>query len=79
MEGEEEVVTETGEVVKVAKAKPTPYETLRRVLDDERYFAVRQLLSESSEGHLAQYHFEAPLPAVAPVQGGVQPPAPPVL
>jgi hypothetical protein len=55
-----EVVTETGEVVKVAKAKPTPYETVRKVLDDARYIPVRELLSASTEGALAQYHFEAP-------------------
>jgi hypothetical protein len=56
-----EVVNEAGEVVQVAKAKPTPYETLRKVLDDARYYPVRELLSASSEGALAAYHFEAPM------------------
>ena len=61
----EEVVTASGEVVKVAKAAPTPYETLRKVLDDARYFPVREVLNASTEGALAQYHFEAPQVAVA--------------
>jgi hypothetical protein len=58
-------VNEAGEVVKVAKAKPTPYETLRKVLDDARYHPVRELLSASSEGALAAYVFEAPADVVA--------------
>jgi hypothetical protein len=35
----------------------TPYTTLRRVLDDPRYDAVRVILSESEEGTLSNYHF----------------------
>jgi hypothetical protein len=52
---------ELEETVDVAKAKPTPYETLRKVLDDARYHPVRKLLSASSEGALAAYHFEVPV------------------
>jgi len=82
MEEVEEVVNETtGEVTRVVKAKPTPYETLRKVLDDERYYPVRQLLSASNEGPLSEYTFEAPLPA-APAAStctadAALPPAPP--
>jgi hypothetical protein len=54
---EVEVVDAAGEVqlVQVAKSKPTPYDTLRKVLDDERYDPVRALLSRSTEGVLAEY------------------------
>lgn len=82
LEETEEVTLESGEVVKVAKAKPTPYETLRKVLDDARYFPVREVLSKSTEGALAQYHFEAPevpLPAApTSTEGSTLPPVPPV-
>mmetsp|Transcript_30232 Transcript_30232/g.50573 ORF Transcript_30232/g.50573 Transcript_30232/m.50573 type:complete len:629 (+) Transcript_30232:70-1956(+) len=79
-EMEEEVVDAvTGETktvkVKVTKAKPTPYETLRKVLDDERYHPARQLLSQSVEGPLALYHFEAPADETATMD--VVPPTPP--
>eukprot|EP01032_Pedospumella_encystans_P027352 gene27352-30919_t len=74
----EEVVTASGEVVKVAKAAPTPYETLRKVLDDARYFPVREVLNASTEGALAQYRFEAPLPPVPAEGAAVLPPVPPV-
>jgi hypothetical protein len=74
-----EVVNEAGEVVKVVKAKPTPYETLRKVLDDERYHPVRLLLSASTEGALAEYHFEAPLPVVPAETAVTLPPAPPAV
>jgi len=79
LEETEEVTLESGEVVKVAKAKPTPYETLRKVLDDARYFPVREMLSNSTEGALAQYNFEAPLPAPpAASDGSALPSVPPV-
>ncbi len=34
---------------------------MRSVLDDERYDAVREALSESREGSLAKYRFEKPV------------------
>jgi hypothetical protein len=39
----------------------TPYDTMRSILDDARYHAVREILSASSEGSLARYHFERPV------------------
>jgi hypothetical protein len=59
-------VLEGGELEGLVKAKPTPYETLRKVLDDARYHPVRELLSGSSEGALAAYKFE--LPASPPAE-----------
>ena len=59
------------------------YETLRKVLDDERYYPVRQLLSASNEGPLSEYTFEAPLPAAPAASTSTAdaalPPAPPSL
>jgi hypothetical protein len=39
------------------KKPPTPYETLRKVLDSERYSAVRRVLDASEEGLLAHYSY----------------------
>lgn len=36
---------------------PTPYTTLRKILDHPRYDAVRQVLSNSDEGVLSKYTF----------------------
>ena len=41
--------------------KPNPYQTLRKVLDDERYHPLRTVLGSSVEGVLASYSFEAPV------------------
>jgi len=73
---EEEVEVEvtdetTGEKTKVKvmqAVKPTPYQTLRKALDDERYHPIRLLLSASQEGILAEYHFEPPMPEPAPTK-----------
>jgi Mg-chelatase subunit ChlD len=61
-----EVIDESGEIVteKVTKTrKVTPYDTLRKVLDDVRYDPVRVVLSNSNEGVLSRYHFE-PITAI---------------
>ena len=42
------------------RAQVTPYDTMRRVLDDDRYDAIRTILSGSTEGLLATYSFTAP-------------------
>jgi len=42
------------------KAKVDPYITFRKVVDDETYYPVRELLSGSNEGVLAHYSFTAP-------------------
>ncbi len=49
--------TETGKKKDNNKSnnKITPYETFRRAIDDERYDKIRKILSDSEEGHLAQY------------------------
>lgn len=47
--------------------KPTPYQTLRKVLDDERYHPLRTVLGASTEGVLASYSFEAPVKASSDV------------
>ena len=57
-EGDEEVVV----VTKKARKAITPYDTLRRVLDDKRYDDVRESLRESSQ-ELAG--LTAPLPSPA--------------
>jgi hypothetical protein len=59
-------VLEGGEID--ALGRPTPYQTLRKVLDDARYHPVRELLSASSEGALAAYRFEAPVALVEKVE-----------
>lgn len=43
------------------KKKIDPYATLRKVLDDERYFSVREVLSASTESELAWYQFTRPV------------------
>jgi hypothetical protein len=44
---------------KEAAAKPNPYDTFRKAMDDERYNNIRKILSESQEGELADYSFTA--------------------
>eukprot|EP01034_Spumella_vulgaris_P032809 gene32809-40495_t len=64
---EEEVieVNEEGEeVVTKTTRKANPYDTLRKVLDDSRYDAIRSVLSASEEGMLVDYHFTPPEPVV---------------
>ncbi len=53
VDGGTERDTETGK--KKDNNKITPYETFRRAMDDERYDKIRKFLSDSEEGHLAQY------------------------
>merc|ERR1712230_349359 len=55
---EDEEVTVDG----VSRAKPTPYETMRKALDAPRYDAVRTMLSEYNGAPFADYTFE-PAPA----------------
>merc|ERR1711977_578912 len=50
---EDEEVTVDG----VSRAKPTPYETMRRALDAPRYDAVRAMLSEFDGAPFAEYTF----------------------
>jgi hypothetical protein len=59
VEVEEEEEDEEGVVVlvKKQKQKTSPFETLRRVLDDEQYHPVREVLSRSSEHQLAGFTF----------------------
>jgi len=52
-----EVVAENGTVV---QQQITPAETLRKALDDSRYFPIREILNKSSEGLLEKYVFETP-------------------
>ena len=51
---EDEEVTVDG----VSRAKPTPYETMRKALDAPRYDAVRVMLSEFDGAPFAEYTFE---------------------
>lgn len=55
-------VNAAGETVP-AQATVTPYDTMRSVLDDERYDNVREVLSASDEGPLASYSFKRVAPA----------------
>ena len=50
---EDEEVTVDG----VSRAKPTPYQTMRRALDAPRYDAVRAILSEFNGAPFADYTF----------------------
>lgn len=52
-----EVLAEDGTVV---QQQITPAETLRKALDDPRYFPIREILNMSSEGLLENYVFETP-------------------
>ena len=52
-----ETVAEDGAVT---TQQITPEETLRKALDDERYFPIREILSKSQEGLLKHYNFLAP-------------------
>jgi hypothetical protein len=58
LETEVEVENDKGETVKVTK-KVTPYQTLRKLLDSNKYDVVRKILSESQENSLANYTFIA--------------------
>merc|ERR1712196_637560 len=53
---EDEVETVDG--VSVTKARPTPYQTMRKALDAPRYDAVRTMLSEYNGAPFADYTFE---------------------
>jgi hypothetical protein len=46
-----------------ATNKVTPYDTMRKLLDDERYDSVREVLSNSTEQALEQYQFVRPPPS----------------
>ena len=50
-----EVIDENGTMV---KQQINPAETLRKALDDSRYFPIRKILSESVEGLLKKYVFK---------------------
>jgi hypothetical protein len=53
-----EIVDADGDVVLVKeKVKKTPYDTVRKVLDDTNYDMVRELLSRSQEGLLSGHDF----------------------
>merc|ERR1712188_282957 len=53
---EDEVETVDG--VSATKARPTPYQTMRKALDAPRYDAVRTMLSEFDGAPFADYTFE---------------------
>ena len=54
-----EIIDEDGDVVLVKeKTKKTPYDTVRKVLDDTEYDKVREILSRSNEGLLGGYDFQ---------------------
>ena len=54
-----EIIDEDGDVVLVKeKTKKTPYDTVRKVLDDAEYDKVREILSRSNEGLLGGYNFQ---------------------
>ena len=56
----EPLVSETiAEDGAVTRQQITPEETLRKALDDERYFPIREILSKSQEGLLKNYNFLA--------------------
>merc|ERR1712072_902349 len=57
---EDEVETVDG--VPATKARPTPYQTMRKALDAPRYDAVRAMLSEFDGAPFADYTF-TPAPA----------------
>jgi len=63
LSGEPMVVADedTASTARGTKARVDPYVTFRRMVDDERYDAVRAVLDKSDEGLLVRYHF---LPAV---------------
>jgi hypothetical protein len=52
-----EVLAEDGTML---KQQISPAETLRKALDDSRYFPIRKILSESVEGLFKKYVFEEP-------------------
>ena len=52
-EADDDEVTVDG----VSRAKPTPYETMRRALDAPRYDAVRVMLSDFDGAPFADYTF----------------------
>merc|ERR1712036_128682 len=54
VEDDDEEVTVDG----VSRAKPTPYQTMRKALDAPRYDAVRVMLSEFNGAPFADYTFE---------------------
>lgn len=47
---------------RMVKAQPTPYETMRKAIDDSRYDPIRQILSASTEEPFTAYNF---VPTVA--------------
>ena len=55
--GEEADEDEVETVDCVTKARPTPYQTMRRALDAPRYDAVRVMLSEFDGAPFADYTF----------------------
>jgi desulfoferrodoxin (superoxide reductase-like protein) len=61
LDGSEIIMDEEGQ-----KVNPTPYDTFRKVVDDERYYSIRNILNNSNEGILSQYSFTAPV-VVVPV------------
>ena len=58
---EQEVVLETGDTARLKTSTVTPLETMRKALDQEAFYGVREILSASTEGKLAGYHFVRPV------------------
>jgi hypothetical protein len=59
LDGEPLVSETVAEDGAVTRQQITPEETLRKALDDERYFPIREILSKSQEGLLKNYNFLA--------------------
>ena len=58
---EQEVVLETGVKARLKTSTVTPLETMRKALDQEAFYGMREILSASTEGKLAGYHFVRPV------------------
>ena len=63
----EEIDESTGQKV---SRKPTPSETLRKILDDPNYDLVRQVLSEHTEGIFEDYQFSPSLSKIEKMNSG---------
>jgi len=57
-EAEEVIVVEKDGTTRVETARPTPFSTMRKALDDGRYDPVRFLLAAEETGAFADYAFE---------------------
>eukprot|EP00304_Pavlova_gyrans_P010018 CAMPEP_0206037262 /NCGR_PEP_ID=MMETSP1466-20131121/3322_1 /ASSEMBLY_ACC=CAM_ASM_001126 /TAXON_ID=44452 /ORGANISM="Pavlova gyrans, Strain CCMP608" /LENGTH=646 /DNA_ID=CAMNT_0053411809 /DNA_START=51 /DNA_END=1991 /DNA_ORIENTATION=+ len=68
--GDEVERTMADGTTKVVREGPTPYETLRKAVDDEAFDAVRAAIARVGEGPFARYDFGAPAAAEGAPAGG---------